>query len=77
MTFEVANSGATMHQFAIVSAPARIVGGVPSAPIAKSAQLMGGQGGTVTASLKPGSYELVCLMPGHYQAGQHIPFTVS
>ena len=27
-------------------------------------------------TLKPGRYELVCHMPGHYAAGQHIPFVV-
>jgi uncharacterized cupredoxin-like copper-binding protein len=31
----------------------------------------------VSVNLKPGSYELVCIMPGHYQAGQHIPFKVT
>ncbi len=76
VTFAVKNTGATMHQFAIVKAPAQLKAGVPAGPLAKGAQLMGGKGETVTANLKPGSYELVCLMPGHYQAGQHIPFTV-
>jgi uncharacterized cupredoxin-like copper-binding protein len=77
VTFQVKNTGATMHQFAIVGAPAKIVGGVPSGALAKSAELTDGQSGTVTTTLKPGSYELVCIMPGHYQAGQHIPFTVT
>jgi uncharacterized cupredoxin-like copper-binding protein len=30
----------------------------------------------VSANLKPGSYELVCHLAGHYAAGQHIPFEV-
>jgi uncharacterized cupredoxin-like copper-binding protein len=77
VTFQVKNSGATMHQFAIVKAPAQLKAGVPTGPLAKGAQLMGGKAETLTANLKPGSYELVCLMPGHYQAGQHIPFKVS
>ena len=77
VTFQVKNSGATMHQFAIVKAPAQLAAGVPTGALGKSAQLMGGQSGTVTTTLKPGSYALVCLMPGHYQAGQHIPFKVS
>ncbi|HEX6458040.1 MAG TPA: multicopper oxidase domain-containing protein [Thermoleophilaceae bacterium] len=77
VSFQVRNSGATMHQFAIVRAPAQLNAGVPSGALAKSPQLMGGKSATVSATLKPGSYELVCIMPGHYQAGQHIPFTVS
>ena len=36
----------------------------------------GGQCETVSADLEPGSYELVCFMPGHYAAGQKLPFTV-
>lgn len=77
VTFQVKNSGATMHQFAIVKAPAQLAAGVPTGALGKTGQLMGGESGTVTTTLKPGSYELVCLMPGHYQAGQHIPFKVS
>ncbi len=77
VTFQVRNSGATMHQFAIVKAPAQLKAGVPSGVLAKSPQLMGGQSTTVSATLKAGSYVLVCLMPGHYQAGQHTPFTVT
>jgi uncharacterized cupredoxin-like copper-binding protein len=76
VTFNVTNTGATMHQFAIVKAPAQLTGGVPSGALAKGAMLMGGKSETVSATLKPGSYELVCLMPGHYQAGQHVAFTV-
>jgi nitrite reductase (NO-forming) len=76
VTFSVKNTGATMHQFAIVKAPAQLAAGVPTGTLAKSPQLMGGQSATVSATLKPGSYELVCIMPGHYQAGQHIPFKV-
>jgi hypothetical protein len=28
------------------------------------------------ADLKPGSCELVCFLPGHFAAGQKLPFTV-
>jgi nitrite reductase (NO-forming) len=77
VSFDVKNTGATMHQFAIVAAPAKVVSGVPASALAKSAQLMGGQSGTVSANLKPGNYELVCIMPGHYAAGQHTPFKVT
>jgi uncharacterized cupredoxin-like copper-binding protein len=31
----------------------------------------------VTATLAAGTYELACLMPGHYSAGQHETFTVN
>lgn len=78
--FDIANTGASMHGFAIVAAPAKVSSGTPeeSAIIAKGKDLAGGQGGDmVTAKLKPGKYELVCYMPGHYAAGQKLPFTVT
>jgi uncharacterized cupredoxin-like copper-binding protein len=77
VTFNVKNTGATMHGFGIVKAPAKIVNGEPANMLAEGEHLMGGQSGTVTANLKPGNYELVCHMPGHYAAGQHIAFKVT
>jgi uncharacterized cupredoxin-like copper-binding protein len=77
VTFNVKNTGATMHGFGIVKAPAKIVNGEPVNMLAEGDHLMGGQSGTVTANLKPGNYELVCHMPGHYAAGQHIAFKVT
>ncbi|HEU4978812.1 MAG TPA: multicopper oxidase domain-containing protein [Solirubrobacteraceae bacterium] len=78
VTFAVQNTGGTMHQFAIMRAPAKVSGGTAdaAAAIAKGKMLMGGDKESVTAHLTPGSYVLVCVMPGHYAAGQHIPFTV-
>ena len=78
VTFNVRNTGQTMHGFAIVKAPAKLNGGDvdESTFLASGEHLQAGGSGTVTANLKPGSYELICHMPGHYAAGQHIPFTV-
>ena len=46
--------------------------------LAKGKDLAGGEGGDmITADLKPGSYELVCFVPGHYAAGQRSDFTVT
>jgi uncharacterized cupredoxin-like copper-binding protein len=80
ITFAVSNQGQMPHWFAIVKAPAKIdSSGAPQAAtiIAKSSELNPGASEAVTASLAAGSYELVCLMPGHYAAGQHSPFTVT
>ena len=43
----------------------------------KGKDLMGGDAETLTADLEPGAYELVCLVPGHYMAGQTLKFTVT
>lgn len=31
---------------------------------------------TLTLNLDPGTYQLVCNLPGHYSAGMHMAFTV-
>jgi uncharacterized cupredoxin-like copper-binding protein len=80
VTFAVSNQGQMPHWFAIAKAPVKLdSGGTPAASsiVAKSAELSPGASATVTATLAPGSYELVCLMPGHYSAGQHAAFTVT
>jgi uncharacterized cupredoxin-like copper-binding protein len=79
VVFGVKNEGATMHGLAIVPAPAKVDGGMvdDSTFVAKGGDLMGGASETVSANLKPGAYELICHMPGHYAAGQTMPFKVS
>jgi nitrite reductase (NO-forming) len=78
ISFGVKNTGATGHGFAIVKAPAKLEGGMVDhhSLLAEGKVLSGGQSETISATLKPGSYELICHVPGHYMAGQHIPFTV-
>jgi uncharacterized cupredoxin-like copper-binding protein len=78
VTFAVRNTGETMHGLAIVAAPAKAPGGMldESAFLAKGKELMAGAGDMVTAQLKPGRYELVCFLAGHYAAGQKLPFDV-
>ena len=78
VTFAVKNTGGTMHGFGIVAAPAKAPGGMldEAALLAKGKELAAGASDTVTADLKPGKYELVCFLPGHYAAGQKLPFEV-
>jgi uncharacterized cupredoxin-like copper-binding protein len=79
VTFNVSNTGATMHEFAIGADPLALDGAEPAAgaAIAKSGMLHMGDSKTVTADLEPGEYVLYCTMGGHYAAGQKLPFTVS
>jgi uncharacterized cupredoxin-like copper-binding protein len=79
VSFAVKNTGATGHGFAIVQAPAKLESGMVDhhSLLAEGKVLSGGQSETVSANLKPGSYELICHVPGHYMAGQHIPFKVT
>jgi uncharacterized cupredoxin-like copper-binding protein len=79
ITFKVTNSGQMDHWFGIMRAPVAFSGGslVASDVLAKTAELAAGASGSVSVTLAPGSYELVCLMPGHYAAGQREAFTVT
>jgi FtsP/CotA-like multicopper oxidase with cupredoxin domain len=79
VTFGVKNEGATMHGLAIVPAPAKLDGGMVdhSTFVAHGGDLAGGGSEAVSANLKPGKYELICHMPGHYAAGQTMPFEVT
>jgi uncharacterized cupredoxin-like copper-binding protein len=77
VTFTVNNEGQMTHWFGIMRTPVVLkAGALIAKPVASSPQLNPGQSATVTATLAPGSYQLVCLMPGHYSAGQHLAFTV-
>ena len=79
MTFGVKNAGATMHGFAIASTPVKLEGGMVEHSLlkAKGGDLAAGASETVSADLKPGKYELICHVAGHYQAGQKLPFEVT
>jgi nitrite reductase (NO-forming) len=79
VTFGVENAGATMHGLAIATTPVKLEGGMPdrSQLLAKGGDLAAGASETVSANLKPGKYELICHIAGHYQAGQKLPFEVT
>jgi uncharacterized cupredoxin-like copper-binding protein len=78
VSFAVTNEGATTHGLAIAPTPIKQSGGMldAAALVGAGDELGAGANGNVTADLKPGSYELVCFLPGHYAAGQKLPFTV-
>jgi uncharacterized cupredoxin-like copper-binding protein len=78
VTFQVVNRGQMPHWFGVIKAPGTVSNGMlVSKPIVQSAQLSPGASATLSVKLTAGSYELVCLMPGHYAAGQHMAFTVT
>jgi uncharacterized cupredoxin-like copper-binding protein len=67
------------HRFGIMRSPVTLTHGLlnSAAVLEASPQLSPGQTATVRVNLSPGTYQLVCLMPGHYSAGQHETFTVT
>jgi uncharacterized cupredoxin-like copper-binding protein len=79
VTFAVKNEGATMHGMAMALTPVDAPGGMlpEDKLLAQGKQIAGGETDLITADLKPGSYELVCFLPGHYAAGQKLAFDVT
>jgi uncharacterized cupredoxin-like copper-binding protein len=79
VTFSVENEGATIHGLALAKTPVSAEGGhIDHASLLfKGKDLAGGESETITADLKPGKYELVCHIAGHYMAGQKLAFTVT
>jgi uncharacterized cupredoxin-like copper-binding protein len=64
ITFDVTNDGAIPHDLAIVGVQQQTKE-IPSKGSAK-----------LTVTLKPGTYELYCSIPGHKQAGMDLKVTV-
>jgi uncharacterized cupredoxin-like copper-binding protein len=77
VTFAVKNEGKTMHGMAMALTPVDAAGPAEDALLAHGKQLAAGATDLITADLKPGSYELVCFLPGHYAAGQKLAFEVT
>jgi uncharacterized cupredoxin-like copper-binding protein len=78
VSFQVVNEGQMPHMFGITKGPAQVSRGMlTSKPLVSTAMLQSGDSATVSVKLTPASYELVCLMPGHYAAGQHMAFRVT
>lgn len=79
VTFAVKNEGATMHGMGMALTPVDAPGGMldEGALLGKGKELAAGETDLITADLEPGSYELVCFLPGHYAAGQKLPFDVT
>jgi uncharacterized cupredoxin-like copper-binding protein len=79
VTFSVKNEGATMHGLALAKTPADASSGdIDHASLLfKGKDLAGGASETISADLKPGKYELICHISGHYMAGQKLAFTVA
>lgn len=78
VSFAVRNDGQTMHGLALAPVPVKADGGMLDLHqlLGKGKDLMGGDSEVITADLKPGKYELVCHVAGHYAAGQKLAFEV-
>jgi uncharacterized cupredoxin-like copper-binding protein len=80
--FNVRNTGAVTHEF-VVLRTAKPAGSLLKGAradergnVGETGDLAAGASKTITVTLKPGHYALICNLPGHYVGGQHTDFTV-
>lgn len=88
ITFTITNEGSIGHEFLVVRtdlAPGEIP--VEDDRFSEENSSLGvideigefpkGETQTLTVTLEPGLYQMVCNLPGHYAAGMHTQFTVA
>jgi uncharacterized cupredoxin-like copper-binding protein len=83
LTFDVRNDGTMTHEFVVLrtSKPAARLG-TPSGRadeggnVGETGDMQPGAAKTLHLRLPAGHYALICNLPGHYMAGQHVDFTV-
>jgi uncharacterized cupredoxin-like copper-binding protein len=82
VTFNVKNGGSVPHEFVVLRTdkPAgSLLKGAradEAGNVGETGDLAPGAGKTLSLNLKAGHYALICNLPGHYRAGQHIDFIV-
>ncbi|MEA2478846.1 MAG: hypothetical protein QOJ07_768 [Thermoleophilaceae bacterium] len=82
VTFNVKNSGTITHEMVVLRTDkpaASLLSGAradETGNVAETGDLPVGGSKTLSLKLKAGHYALICNLPGHYSAGQHIDFTV-
>jgi uncharacterized cupredoxin-like copper-binding protein len=83
VTFNVKNIGHLSHEFivdktSLKASKLKVKGDVAvlTGVVGKIKPFKPGVTKTLTLTLKPGHYVLLCNVPAHYQAGQRLDFTV-
>lgn len=86
ITFAVTNAGAIEHELVVVRTdtpdgalradPAKPGQVVETGSQGEAEDIAAGATTTLTLTLPPGAYALICNSPGHYAAGMHTSFTV-
>ncbi len=88
-TFEGTNEGTVTHEFEILRVPEGVdANALPAEgttvpaddlldPVDEVEDLAPGTSATLTLDLEPGTYAVICNLPGHYALGMHTTFTVA
>ncbi|MEX1046051.1 MAG: sulfocyanin-like copper-binding protein [Actinomycetota bacterium] len=88
VTFQILNTGPSEHEFVVIAtdlAPDALPvkeGVVDEAGggmkvVDEKEEIPSGTETSLTTNLKPGSYALICNLPGHYEQGMHAGFSVA
>ena len=84
VTFDVTNDGTTLHEMVLIKTDDDPTGlpmenGEASevGSVGEVADLKAGASGTLKVRLDPGTYVMICNLPGHYVSGMRTAFTVS
>ena len=83
VTFAVRNAGQVPHELVVIrtTKPAGSLLGPggradETGNVGETGELAPGASKSVRLKLTPGHYAVICNLPGHYSAGQHVDFTV-
>jgi uncharacterized cupredoxin-like copper-binding protein len=78
VTFNAKNDGTLPHTIAVTAADgANKTSGITGKTIGDSGNIDPGKSGSVTVALQPGTYQVVCSVPGHVQLGMIVQLTVT
>jgi len=77
ITFNIKNNGPSPHNIGITKEADSSKGGGITGPVIKDSDTLDtGKTTTITVDLQPGSYNVVCTVPGHVQLGMIMKLTV-
>jgi uncharacterized cupredoxin-like copper-binding protein len=82
VTFNVRNTGTVPHEMVVLRTDkpaASLLNGAradEAGNVGETGDLAPGATKAFSVKLRAGHYALICNLPGHYSAGQHIDFTV-
>ena len=88
VTFDIENEGPSVHEFVVFEtdlAPdalptddnGDVAEGDDFAPVDEVEDIEEDEKSSLTMELEPGSYVIICNVPGHYRQGMHVAVTVT
>jgi uncharacterized cupredoxin-like copper-binding protein len=90
VTFDITNNGPSLHELVVLKTDVAL-GQLPDnpdeagqvleegagiVPMGEDGNIPAGTTATLTLTLKPGTYQIICNLPGHYAAGMYTDLTV-